>query len=111
MYSIAFFSPLFLDRSKEIEVESDNNPKNCEGIKEIKKDNKVYLKGKLEDFIKCKTDLKNFDENEVKDFFEKNFEKNRDRLKILQIGGNETIGKGFIEVNLFNSKEGNKNGK
>ena len=111
MYSIAFFSPLFLDRSKEIEVESDNNSKNCEGIKEIKKDNKVYLKGKLEDFIKCKTDLKNFDENEVKDFFEKNFEKNRDRLKILQIGGNETIGKGFIEVNLFNSKEGNKNGK
>ncbi|WP_297457203.1 type III-B CRISPR module RAMP protein Cmr4 [Persephonella sp.] len=106
MYSIVFFSPLFLDRSKDIEVESDNNSQNCEGIKKIKKDNKTCLTGKLEDFIKCKTDLKNFDENEVKDFFEKNFEKDGDNLKILQIGGNETIGKGFIEVNLFNSEGG-----
>ncbi len=108
MYSIIFFSPLFIDKSREIEIEkvSDNSFQNCEGVKEIKKDNKTYLKGKLEDFIKCKTDLEKFDENEVKGFFEKNFGKNGNRLNILQIGGNETIGKGFIEVNLFNSEGG-----
>ena len=106
MYSIAFFSPLFLDRSEEKEIKPDNNFKNCEGIEKIEKDNRTYLKGKLEDFIKCKTDLENFDEKEVKDFFEKNFGKNGDGLNILQIGGNETIGKGFIEVNLFNREGG-----
>jgi len=64
MYSIAFFSPLF-----------------------VPEDKKEALKRKLGyDF--------NFSEETAKTLF-------KDIPKTLQIGGNETIGKGFIEINLF----------
>ncbi|WP_051654188.1 type III-B CRISPR module RAMP protein Cmr4 [Persephonella sp. KM09-Lau-8] len=73
MYSIAFFSPLFIPEEKREE-----------------------LKKKIGNEF-------DFSEKTPKTFF-------GNISKILQIGGNETIGKGFIEVNLFNSKEENKNG-
>ena len=70
MYSIAFFSPLFVpeDKRKKIEKRIGNNF--------------------------------NFSsEDTPKNLF-------KDLPKVLQIGGNETIGKGFIEVNLFNREGG-----
>ena len=72
MYSIVFFSPLFVPEDKK------------EAIKE-----------------KLGNDF-NFSEETAKTFF-------KNVPETLQIGGNETIGKGFIEVNLFDSEEENKN--
>ncbi len=69
MYSIAFFSPLF-----------------------VPEDKKEKIKEKLGNSF-------DFSEDTTKNFF-------KDLSKILQIGGNETIGKGFIEVNLFHSEGG-----
>jgi len=72
MYSIAFFSPLFVpeDKKEAIKKEIENNF--------------------------------DFSEGTVKNLF-------KGITQTIQIGGNETIGKGFIEVNLFDSKEENKN--
>ena len=72
MYSIAFFSPLFVpeDKKEAIKKEIENNF--------------------------------DFSEGSVKNLF-------KGIPQTIQIGGNETIGKGFIEVNLFDIKEENKN--
>ncbi len=69
MYSIAFFSPLFLPEEKREEI-------------------KKRIGNEFD-----------FSENSPKTFF-------KNIPKTLQIGGNETIGKGFIEVNLFNGEGG-----
>jgi len=67
MYSIAFFSPLFVPYDKREKIKEEKLGDNFD-----------------------------FSEKEAQNLF-KTIPKN------LQVGGNETIGKGFIEVNLFNS--------